>query len=232
MAQESARPKGYDYEAIGWLLTKVSKAGLAVPSRYFPVQGDAASFDAARKARMKLGYHGISKAFTWYNLDPEMRDGTSERRRLNRIAGMRRRVEGLRGELSKDDLLNIRLSARIPFDPKMGMGFHAVMLSLEALHEALLEEERNADPDPQGLLPGDKRTRQSSLLFRLLKVFEEGFDTVQQGNVKRTWDAPSGAFVTFLQCAYQLQGKPRQKGPALYKALQRAGIIKSIASDE
>lgn len=216
--------RGWDYQAIGWLLEKVQEDGGKIPLHFFPDPSCTESQSRAREARLDFG-HIISMAFTLEKLYPELTGGAKERSRKKKLDVMFGQLKKLSSPLKNDEILASRLSLRLPIDPETGVGLFGIIQNLDRLSDAIKAEADSIDLHHRGFIPTLKLTPQELLLTRLRAAYCDGLSADHIDGLSKTWSAPKGPFVTFLYCSYQLAGRPKPAPETLYKALDRAGLL-------
>jgi len=221
-------PTGWGYAQVGWLLEEVRGAGGTIPDRYYPkdVSGEAplrereAALAAARTARSDFG-NEISDAFSWHRLHGDLTSAARAKARVRSLSALPGQAARLQRTLHDDPWLRRKLSDAIGFDN--GIGLHEISEGLQRL--AKTARDLAAVMEGTALWPELGMTAQELLFKRLAAAYRDGLDAnPSQGTVK-TYNAPSGPFVAFVRAAFCLAEQPDLTDPALYKALQRAGLI-------
>lgn len=218
--------RGWGYEAIGWLLDEVKLAGGKIPEKYYFKENLPDQLANVRQARQDFGYHGLSFAFTWERLHLEMTSVATENRRHKRLESLQKQIRLLLSTLKGDDILMSRLSIRIPVDQDTGVDLFEIINGIEKLKNAVVNEKKSIVLNSEPLLKRQEYgSKDTFLLKRLAKTYEEHFDLNPRDGLIKTYNNPKGPFVTFIDCAFVLAGRSRKSRTALYKALDRAGFM-------
>lgn len=219
--------RGWGYEAIGWLLDEVKLAGGKIPEKYYLKESLPDQLANVRQARQDLGYHGLSFAFTWDGLYLEMTSAAAEKVRHKTLESMHKQIALLLNALKDDDILSSRLSSNIPVDQDSGVGLFEIINGIKRLKDAVSKEKKRTIIDSEPLLRKQETgSRETFLLKQLAKTYEKHLELNPRDGLIKTYNNPKGSFVTFIDCAFILAGRPKKSREALYKSLQRAGFIK------
>ena len=223
---------GWGYRAIGWLLDEVKKAGGEIPEKFYHNPAFPEQLASVRKARYDLGYHGLSLAFTWDGLYLEMTNGATEKRRHLTLESMQKQIRLLLHALKGDEVLNRRLSIRIPIDQHTGAGLQDIINGIDKLKHAVADEKRNIDLNYEPLLAKEKDiSKRSCLLNRLAETYKEYLTLDPGQGFTKTSNNPTGPFIVFIKCAFILAGRETLSQAALYQALRRANFMKKGDKD-
>ncbi len=222
-------PTGWSFDAIGWLLEEVQRAGGAIPGRYHWKSDTPQNLQAAREARNALAQK-ISGAFSWEQLHPELTSAARQKNRPDVASRINGQAKRLLTSLQEDARLTHLLAADINMPP--GISMSDFMFALTDLQSAA--EERAKIPSEGAALISSNTPAQEQLFQELAKVYrdrEHGLDAdprqgvIRKNSAERDLIEMEGPFIAFVRCAYALAGKPQLTVAALCKALQRAKII-------
>ncbi|UCA46891.1 hypothetical protein [Pseudochrobactrum sp. XF203] len=223
-ALEDKPLRGWHVEAIKWLLSEVSAAGVEIPEKFTSDQ------PSANKACRDLG-HELSIAFSLPNIYPELANDSRQKKRQEKLKQLILHLSKAANILNDDLILRGRLSIHLQMNKATDIDIYEIIDQISLLEKKAKDEASYSDKN--GFLILDELSgvsQQKMILTQLSDIYENNFKVSRNYLLTRTWENLKGPFIEFIAASYILADWKPLNGAAIYKALDRAGLLKKETS--